>query len=203
MSESKDTPQSGLETEDPVMKRFSQEAREALERDGFWVGKLTRQSIADYEKARRRFYTKTIDRYPEIKDLPSRNSEVAIGDPLNKPYDYILPDYVGKSFSDYFAMIDNYNRDLQEKIPGVEAVIGEVSDYVELLCSFRDETGLILLDGLAYAATKTRVGKSAISVGLQDNSSGYELSIYANSTSEDRKWVDSKNLYCLPLVFPK
>ncbi|MCL5434815.1 MAG: hypothetical protein M1405_00300 [Patescibacteria group bacterium] len=201
MSEAKDVSGSYSETEAPTIKRFSKEALSALERNGFWLGELTGQSIAGYEKAGRRFYTKTIDRYPEIKDLLSRASEVAIGDPLNKPYDYILPDYNWKSFSDYFGMIDEYNKDLQEKIPDVEAVIGEAPDYVELLCSFRDETGLILLDGLAYAATKTRVGKSTVSVGHQDFTPDYEMIIHANEMPADYKYFLS--MYCVPLVFPK
>ena len=176
------------------VKRFSPEARQALENQGYFVYELTGQSIRSLREAGGRFWSDWHKDNPEFEALTSRVSEVAFN-----PSELFLPDSNRKPLSQQEEMVAGYSKELARKISGVEAVIGEAPEYAELYFTHFRATGEHLFGekyGYNYARTKTStVGSSVAFVG--DVRPVYGLSVY----DLHRDYPDD-GVFAAPLVVP-
>ena len=177
------------------IKRFSQEAREGLDEQGFTVLELTGRSIAVLRDSGREFWSDWHRDYPDFEALGSMHSEVAI-----KRDELFLPKSQSKTFDEQARMVEEFSKKLGSKIPGVEAVMGEAPDYVELAFAYLDKTqGKDYLfgakDNYHYTRTKTRVGSGIAVVG----------GFFANVGLLVIHWVHGargRNVKVAPLVVP-
>ena len=137
-------------------KRFSPEVRKALEKEGYLIYTLTGQSIKSLREAGRKFSSTWHKGYPDFEALTSRLSEVAID-----PNKLFLPDSNNKTLVEQEKMVEEFSQKLSKKVEGVEAIIGEAPDYVELAFVHLDATGEYLFGkkyNFDYARTKTQAG---------------------------------------------
>lgn len=122
------------------IKRFSKEGREALEKRGFAIYVLEgNQSIETRRNEGRKFHSKWHDDFPDIENLTSMRSEVAIN-----PKNFFLPksnESLHLNFKEERDMVEEYSRKLRKEIPGVKAIVGEFPDYVETAFQHLDATG--------------------------------------------------------------
>jgi len=183
---------STVETKKSEIKRFSPEQKDALEKEGYVIYKLTGKSIKDLREAGNHFESTWQPRYPGFEALRSRKSEVAIN-----PNQLFLPKSSYKTYLEQESLVTKFNKDISAKIPGIEAIIGEAPDYVEL--AFLDPTDNHLygedIDGYC-TRTQTRIGLDMVCVGgpYRDSSSGIHLRYY----SGDRY----KHVFVAPLIVP-
>jgi hypothetical protein len=127
---------SSQEAEGIEIKRFSNEAKEALKKQGKYVFyELEGQSIKTERDANREFSTNWHNGYSDFESLPSMHSEVAI----NLNCLYILGSN-NKTLSQQEAMVERFSKDLGKKVKGVKAVIGGAADYVVLTFLHLDKT---------------------------------------------------------------
>lgn len=184
-----------IETTPIEVRRFSQEAKEALRREGYAVYELTGQSIASVRDSGRKFWTTWHRDYPDFEALTSMHSEVAIN-----PAKLFLPKSNNKTLVQQEDLIARFSEDLGTRIQGVEAIMGEAPDYVDLAFARLNDTGDYLFgerDGYNYARTKTpTVGSLVAGVGLFDPAHG--LGVY--DWARDDGHVD---VFAAPLVVPK
>lgn len=136
--------------------RFSQEARESLAAADYRIYTLTGQSIRTLKEAGRQFWSSWHNDYPHFEALSSQQSEVAIpADPKN----LFLHESNNKTLEEQEEMVKNFSQELGKKISGVQAIIGEVPDYIELAFQHLDATSKEEnednLFGEKYARTKT------------------------------------------------
>ena len=146
----------------PSIQRFTSEARRALEEKGYIIYDLTGQSIKTLRNAGKPFYSTWHKDYPNLEAIQSRLSEVAI-DPKN----LYLSDSNNKTLREQEVIVRKFSKGL--KIDGVEVIIGEMPDYVELVFKHFDTTGDRLFGqtyNYGYARTVTPTsGSSVASVG--------------------------------------
>lgn len=147
--------------EAPVeIKRFSQEAREALEKQGFVIYGLTGQSIRSLRDSGHKFLSTWYKGLPDFEALGSMHSEVAINP--NKPF---LPKSNNKTLTQQEEMVGKFSEELGKKIKGVKAIIGQAPDYVELAFVHQDSTKEYLFgakNNYHYARTKTPTSSSNV-----------------------------------------
>lgn len=178
------------------VRRFSREAREALERQGYVVHELTGQSIASEREAGRKFWSTWHNDYPELEALTSMHSEVAIN-----PGKLFIPKSNNKTLVQQENLIARLSQDLGTRVQGVEAVMGKAPDYVDLAFTHLDTTGDYLFgekDVHNYARTKTpTVGSSVAIVGDFDPASGLGVGYYWD------RGLGGGDVFAAPLVVPK
>ncbi len=183
------------ETTPVEVRRFSQEAREALEKQGFVVRELTGQSIASEREAGRKFWSTWHRDYPQFEALSSMQSEVAIN-----PAKLFLPRSNNKTLRQQEDLIARFSTDLGTKVQGVEAVMGEAADYVDLAFAHLDVTGDRLFGenyGYNYARTKTpTVDSNVASVGGFHPVDGLDVRYWSRGYGRD-------DVFAAPLVVPK
>ena len=175
-------------------KTFTQEQREALEKQGYVIYTLTGQSIKSLREAGRRFWS-TWHRGEPIEELTSIRSEVAIN-----PNKLFLPKSNNKTLSQQEKMVAQHSARLAKKIKGVEAILGEAPDYIELVFAHLDVTGQGLFGkdyDHNYARTKTPTVDSFVA-GVGNFRAGDGLCV----GYWDRDY-DSSCLLASPLVVPK
>jgi len=147
--------------ETPVeIKRFSQEQREALEKEGFVIYGLTGQSIKTLRDGGRKFRSTLPKELPDFEALGSMHSEVAIHP--SKPF---LPKSNNKTLAQQEKMVEKFSQGLGKKVQGVKAIIGQAPDYEELAFRHLDATREHLFgakDIYNYARTKTPTGGSRV-----------------------------------------
>lgn len=136
------------------VKRFSPEAREALEKEGYVIYALTGQSIRSLRESGRKFWY--VD--SALENLVSNfGSEVAIN-----PQEFFLPDSFGKLPREQEELVAKFNRQLVKKIPGVQAVIAdEPSVWAEIYHQHFEATKKVLFGSkhnFFYTVTKTGAG---------------------------------------------
>lgn len=157
--EKQSTPEAPVE-----IKRFSQEAREALEKQGFVIYGLTGQSLKTLRDSGRKFWTDWHKELPDFEALGSMRSEVAI-----IPSKLFLPESNNKTLLQQEAMVEELSQEVGKKVQGVKAIIGEAPDYEELAFAHLDATKEYLFgeeDYYNYARTKTPTsGSNVASVG--------------------------------------
>ncbi len=140
--------------ETPVeIKRFSQEQKEALEKQGFVIYGLTGQSIKTLRDSGHKFWSDWHKSLPDFEALGSMHSEVAIN-----PNKLFLPKSNNKTLAQQEEMVEKFSQELGKKVQRVKAIIGQAPDYVELAFQQLDATKDYLFGAkynYDYARTKT------------------------------------------------
>jgi len=176
------------------VRRFNDEAKADLEKDGYIINTLTGQSIASLREAGRNFWTTWHKDHPEFEALVSMQSEVAVN-----PSQLFLPKSNNKTIIQQQKMIKAFSQKLGKKIPGVEAIMGEAADYADLAFAHFDATGEYLFgerhDHYARTNTPTADGLVAF-VGRLYSVGG--LSVYDWHADHGHAIV-----FAAPLVVPK
>lgn len=185
---------STVETKKSEIKRFSPEQKNALKKEGYVIYKLTGKSIKDLREAGNLFDSVWQPTYPsfEFETLRSRKSEVAIN-----PNYLFFPNSSDKTYLEQESLVTKVNKDISAKIPGIEAIIGEVSDYVEL--AFLDPTDKRLYgNNYGYCTrTQTKIGSDMACVGgyYYAGGSGIQLRLYSDN--------GYRHIFITPLIVPK
>lgn len=117
--------------EQPDIKRFLTEQKEALEKEGYKIFTLSGESVKSLKHKGRGFY-EGLSRY-SLESKTSIHSEVAIN-----PYRFFLPNSSNKTLEEQEKMIAELTSIIGTKVSGVEAIIGEVPDYAELAFAHQD-----------------------------------------------------------------
>ncbi len=175
------------------LQRFTPEARIALVERGYRIYDSTGQSIKTLRDAGRPFWSTWHQDYPELEAAQSRYSEVAI-DPEN----LFLPDSNRKNLKDQEDMVREFLKNL--KVDGVEAIVGEMPDYVELAFNHLDATdGRLFGEAYGYNYTRTITPTSEVDVarvGGFDADNGLHVGQWGR--------VDGNGaLFVAPLIVPK
>lgn len=177
------------------VRKFSSETRKALEKEGYIVYELNGGSIKSFKESGRPFYSTWHKDHPDIENQPSRKGEVAVN-----PKKLVLPNSNNKGFAKQEKMVEEFGLELARKIPGVQAIIGEGSDYVELTFLHFDKTGERLFGEMhdySFTRTKTLVGKGSVAVGNFSAKNGLE--VFLCRDPEDLR----VGIWIAPLVVPK
>lgn len=180
------TPEAQIE-----IKRFSPEAREALDAKGFKVYELTGQSIVSLKEQGEKFWSTWHRDYPDFESLTSRHSEVAIN-----PKKLFIPRSNNKTLEEQLGAVARYSNGLQ--IKGVEAILGEVPDYTELAFAHLDKTGERLFGKIYnynYTRTQTRVDSDVANVGGFDAGGGLWVGRWHAGGRDG-------SIFAVPLVVP-
>ncbi len=176
------------------ISRFSEEARKALEAEGYHIYELTGQSLASLRDQGKPFQSTWHKDYPEFEVATSRLSEVALN-----PDSLFLPDSNRKTLAKQQEMVAIFSQELSGKIPGVQAIIGEAPDYEELAFTHLDSTGDRLFGekySYNYTRTVTTTDESWVAhVGRFRADRGLLVSRWYRDESAD-------GLFVAPLVVP-
>lgn len=182
------------ETEKPEIPRFSPEQREALEKEGYVIYELTGKTIEDLRGVVGNYHQPMWLQYDPIdKSVKSKTSEVAIN-----PEKLFLPESDNKRFTEQKSLVAEFSEDISTKIPGVEAIIGEAPDYVELASLSR-----LFRHNMNYIRTQTEISSGLVYVYVGNL---YPSNLYPDGGfMVDRGCYDSRlfNLFIVPLVVPK
>ncbi len=190
-------PQSSKETVPVEVRRFSDEAREALTKEGYVIYALSGQSIRSLREQGRKFWSTwhKDGQYEEFETKGSMHSEVAIS-----PDALFIPDSNDKTLKQQENAIAKFSKELTKKIKGVEAVMGEAPDYVELAFAHLDATGDRLFGekyDYNYARTKTPT------VGSRVAGVGYFLAADGLLVGDWDRALGARRVFASPLVVPK
>jgi len=125
-------------------KKFSREARIALETGGFRIYELTGQTTATIPTLGGQINPTWAGDWPQIHKVESRQSEIAIiwGNPF-------LPDTKNENIAKQKVELAKFNRLLSQTVPGVKAILGNALDYAELAARSAD----LLFDGRTRTTT--------------------------------------------------
>jgi hypothetical protein len=146
---SKDTLSGDRSEEQSVeIKRFTPEAQEVLEKQGYVIYGLNGESIKSLLddrspksltrrdwNAKKPFYSTWHNNSPEFEAISSMQSEVAIN-----PTEIFLPDSNIKSLKEQEILVDRFSIELAKKVPGASAIIGQASDYAAVVFQHLDAT---------------------------------------------------------------
>jgi len=177
------------------IRKFSSETRKALEKEGYIIYELSGRSIGSFEKVGKPFYSTWYKDYPDLANLGSSKTEVAIN-----PEKLVLPKSNNKTLKEHEKMVREFGLKLVRKIPGVQAVIGEAPDYVEFVFLHFDKTGKRLFGkkyDYGFARTKTLIGSGNAVVG--NFSAELGLEVFRCRDPEDRR----AGIWLAPLIVPK
>jgi len=173
------------------IQRFSQEQREALEKEGYATYELTGQSIKSLREQGNPFWSSWHEGYPKLEALISRRSEVAIN-----PKQLFIPGSNHRTFLEQQAMVKRFSKDISTRIPGVEAVLGEIPDYAELVFLSPAEQRLFGEKyNYNYTRTKTRIVSDVADVGDFRPVRGLRVCRWLPD-------IRDVNLFAAPLVVP-
>lgn len=192
----RETDRGKIELNQGETKRFSPEAREALEKLGYRISPLTGQSIKTLREAGKILKLTSIWRkdFPDFEALTSRLSEVAINSSQ-----LFLPDSNNKTLAEQEKMVEEFSQKLSKKIEGVEAIIGEAPDYVELTFAHLEATGEYLFGKkYNYGCARTKTPTSRYRVAFVGSFDGSSLSVF--------QWFRRCRIpsaWAVPLVVPK
>ncbi len=191
----------------PEIQRFSSEIEDKLEKAHYKILTLTAQSIKSLRAQGRQFYSIS-DQVAELETMKSCLSQVAI-----HPHYLYLEESNNKTSEEQEQMVAAHSLFLQKKYKTdkIEAVIGEMSDYVDLAFTYLEVTGGHSLFGKKnkqnkenidliqydYARTNTRLGEiHAVQVGAPNDGKGLVV------TTWPRDEIAS-SVYVLPIIKPK
>ena len=185
------------ETAPVEIKRFSDEAREALTKEGYVIYALSGQSIRGLRESGRKFWSTwhTDSQYEAFETKGSMASEVAV-----KPDALFIPKSNNRTLGQQEDLIAKFSLDLGKKVKGVEAIMGEAPDYVELAFAYLDATGERLFSekyGYNYTRTKTPTVDSHVA-DVRNFYAGNGLQV--DDWDRDRGY---SSVFASPLVVPK
>lgn len=177
---------------------FSGLTREMLEQDGYRFARLTGKTALELQDEGLKLGTDRPRRFPEAETAVGHKTEVAykpddqfviVGQRLNKNLD----------FEGYTRSVDHLSRFLGKKMPDVQAIIGRLPDYLELLFERYKRTNTY---AFGYHQT-TRLWTSTKREGVNsqlcvDNSYVFDT-LHIRSVGVNKKI----GFYVLPLLVPK
>ena len=176
-------------------RSFSDEARELLTREGYRIYKLTGQSIRNFREAHLKFWSNWHHDSPDFEALTSMHSEVAIN-----PDVLFIPRSNNKTLDEQLKLIAKSSNELAKKIEGIEAIMGEAPDYIDLVFKHLEVTGDRLFGekyGYNYARTQTPTALSSVAlVGSFYDNRGLDVSGWGRDARRN-------SVYACPLVVPK
>ena len=178
------------------IKRFSTEARRALEEQGYVIYGLKGQSIRDLNlRAGRKFWLRRCRDYSLLEASASMKSEVAIN--LEEPF---LPGSNNEALEQQEEIVARFSKELGEKIPGVKAVIGQAPDYLGLVFAHLDRTGDFSFgEEYRYGSARTKTptsGSRVATVGGFGPDGGF---LHVSDWPAN---LGSGSVYAAPLVVP-
>ncbi len=143
------------------IRRFTPEARLALEKEGYIIYDLIGESVKSLREAGKRFWTKwhSEEAYQDFEARTSMCSQVAI-----KPH-FFLSDSNFKTLKEQEEMVKRFSQELVRKLRketqvknlGIEVIIGEASDYAEVTFRHLEKTGERLFgESDHYYSTRTK-----------------------------------------------
>ena len=190
-------PRTPKETAPVEVRRFSDEAREALTKEGYVIYALSGQSIRSLRESDRKFWSTwhRDSQYEAFETMGSMASEVAV-----KPDALLIPKSNNKTLKQQEDLIAKFSTDLGKKIKGVEAVMGEAPDYVELAFSHLDATGDRLFGekyDYNYARTKTPTVDSSVAYV------GHFSAVHGLHVTHWNRDHGISHVFASPLVVPK
>lgn len=142
--------EASLELEQSAPKKFTEEARKSLEKKGFLIYELTGKTLSELEELGIRIAGEWWEEEQSLTGKTSRKSEVAI-----TPEFYLFPDHFNPSrmftFAEKQQAVEKFSNSLSRRIfgkgiKGVEAVIGEIPDYAELILQTKDKKSMFSKD---------------------------------------------------------
>lgn len=177
------------------IKKFSQESLDALKEHGFAVYVLKRQSIKSKRAQGRKFWNLWHENHPDFESLSSMYSEVAIN-----PRKLLLTDSNNKSQRQQEELIAKFSGRLGNEIQGVEAIMGEAADYVDLAFTHLEKKHTYLFgEKYNYVFTRTQtptIDGSVANVGCFHKTNGLRV------TSTNPNYGDPY-IFAVPLIVPK
>lgn len=188
VSRGADIPLPNGETSEAKMevRKFSPEARKALEMRGFVIYTLRGKSLRQLREEGNRFWTNW-HQSCEFDGRSSEACEVAI-----KPGELFLKGSGKKTSLEQENIISDYSEKLSAEIKGVQAIIGEADQYAEFAFVYVGVTHKKLFER-RNIRTKTKVGSRLILVDFGE----YGLGV-SRCDPEDR----NVNFPVFPLVVP-
>ena len=149
--------------------------------------KLTGKSIRELRQMGHPFYTTQNEKCDKYEEEPSRQCEVVFMPTL------FLPDSNNKTLEEQLAMVAQLSENVAHQIPGVEAVIGSTSDYVELILNYQQQTGKSLFgeNNSKLARTSSRLGVFAGDIGYFQPETGIRV-----------HWLPANSRYSNVWTFP-
>ena len=179
------------------VRRFSDEARDALINAGYIIYALSGQSVRNHYEQGRKFSSTwhRYDQYEAFENKASMISEVAI-----KPRTPFIPDSNNKTQKQQEDLIIKFSNDLSVEIKGVEAIMGEAPDYVELAFAHLDSTGDRLFgENYDYNCARTKT--------LTSSSSGVLVGDFRDDYGLDiDTWFPDEgdtDIFAYPLIVPR
>ena len=173
---------------------FTQEQLEGLRKEGLLPDyNLTRQSLAALRKDGNPFWSTWHKDYPKFEAVASIGSAVAFN-----PDHPFLAGSNNKTLEQQLEMVARYSQELQQRVPGVMAILGEAPDYAELAFTHFKQTGRRLFGsehGYNYTRTQTPVGSDVAGVGCFFADSGLFVSDWDPG-------LRNGDLFAAPLVVP-
>jgi len=179
------------------IKRFSKESRVALETGGFRIYELTGRTTATIPALGGKINPMWAGEWPQIKEVESRKSEVAIiwGNPF-------LSDTENEDIYEQKKRLTKFNRLLRQTTPNVKAILGNALDYAELAARSAE----LLFDGrtrtttlLPWGPGPYGSGNYIVTVGqCKDPHVGREVIFLDLSHGEPQPYV-----HIAPLIVPK
>lgn len=173
---------------------FTQKQLKGLRKEGLLPDyNLTRKSLATLRKDGNPFWLTWHKDYPEFEAVHSRGSAVAFN-----PDNPFLPGSNNKTLEQQLEMVAEYNQELQQRVPGVMAILGEAPDCAELAFTHFKQTGRYLFGsehGYNYTRTQTRVGCLVAVVGGFSPVGGLSVGRWNPDSRGD-------DLFAAPLIVP-
>lgn len=188
-----------------TVARFTPEAREGLTNEGFVIYELTGRSIKTLRDDESRPFCSTWHKnHPKLEATSSRLSEVAFD-----PAQLLLPNSNKKTLEQQELMVREFSKGLAKKakIDDVEAIIGEMSDYTDLVFAHFEATGVCLFGkdcGYNYARTITPTVESFVAlVGYFRAVDGLDVRSWHRDNGFDHVFASPLVVPASPIGWPK
>lgn len=134
-------------------------------------------------------------RWHEDKDFEMKVGR--LGDVAINTKNLFLPHSGGRSIFEQLKIVNNFNNEINQKIPGVRAVIGTAFDYIDLEFQYQKTTGVWLF-------RRHENNYNAITTSMKDGwplfvGESYSESVYI---SYRLRHSDSDDIRVAPLIIP-
>ena len=153
----------------PETKKFSPESREALENKGYVIYELQGKSLDDLQKETGEPFVEQTQLQEWVGGEEGWTHRATLGPFWNKtpdtalevaiiPIGFFLPESNDKGIRLQREMLEKFSQEVGKEIGGVKAVMGEASEYAELILQHRAKTGKTLIPkppDLHVIATRT------------------------------------------------
>jgi hypothetical protein len=137
---------------------FSESQSNALEKKGYRIYWLTGQSVSHMRNLGFPFFSDWHKGEP-FEDQLSMCTDVAFD-----PKHFYLPDSNRKPLEIQIEMVKEFGNTIEDEIPGVTAMVGNVADYAELAFAYQKQKRQRLFGPYNYACTTSLLPESYAAV---------------------------------------